>query len=223
MITFVIAVKDSPEIDSATLEMQILSCLRVENARVLVGLSDNAHCHMEAWRSHLIFSNPRVSLTVTQDKGLYEGWNKLVEQTQTPLVSFLGIGDVVLQPKFFSSVSIYPSKHNAVFSRVVIIGQNRSRFFGRTFQLWRHKIKQEVAFIGAVFDRSLIAEMPFDESYKIVGDYEWLMRCAPRLNSTFIPTVSVAMDAGGMSESLVIAMRLETVRAKSIWNSDMFT
>lgn len=214
MITFVISIKDAPEIDRATLELQISSCLRVKDACVLIGLSDNGYGHYEAWKDWPIFCNSRISLIVTRDKGLYEGWNKLVCEARTPWVSFLGFGDLILQPEHFERIGTLNANHNAVFSRVVIFGPRRSRFFGRPFRLWRHKLRQEVAFVGAVLSRDLILQMPFDPGYKIVGDYDWLLRCGPRLEAGFIPTVSAAMGAGGMSEAMAATIKLELARAK---------
>lgn len=220
MITFIIAIKDDPEIDLATLEFQIASCLRVHDGRVLVGLSADAHDHFKTWTARPPFMDARVTLTITDDNGLYEGWNALVSAASTPWVSFLGFGDIVMQPEHFIAIGKMTQitqgtpQINAVFSRVVILSPEHNRFFGRPFRLWQHKIKQGVAFIGAVFDRALILSMPFDTSYRIVGDYEWLSRSGPRITATFLPIVSVAMKAGGMSEALVPQIRAELKRAK---------
>lgn len=220
MITFIIAIKDDPEIDIATLEFQITSCLRVHDGRVLVGLSANAHGHFENWTARPLFMDTRVTLTITDDKGLYEGWNALVSAASTPWVSFLGFGDIVIQPRHFSAIGKMTQTTRgkpyitAVFSRVVILSLEHSRFFGGPFRLWQHKIKQGVAFIGAVFDRTLFLSMPFDTSYRIIGDYEWLARSGPQITATFLPTVSVAMGAGGMSEALVPQIQAELKHAK---------
>lgn len=220
MITFIIAIKDDLEIDISTLEFQIASCLRVHNAYVLVGLSANAHGHFGTWTARPIFMDARVTLTITEDKGLYEGWNSLVSAASTPWVSFLGFGDIVVQPEHFSAIDKMTQTTRgrrpitAVFSRVVILSREHNRFFGRPFRLWQHKINQGVAFIGAVFDRALILRIPFDTSYRIAGDYEWLRRSGSQITATFLPTVSVAMQAGGMSESLAPQVQAELKRAK---------
>lgn len=217
MITFLIAIKDDPKIDLATLEFQIASCLRVHDARVLVGLSADGHGHFKTWAARALFMDARVTLTITDDKGLYEGWNALASAASTPWVSFLGFGDIVIQPAHFNAISKMTQGRpeiNAVFSRVVILGPAHNRFFGRPYRLWQHKIKQGAAFIGAIFDRDLVLSTLFDTSYRIVGDYEWMLRAGRQFTATFAPTVSVAMEAGGMSESLVPQIKVELKRAK---------
>jgi hypothetical protein len=216
MISFLIAIKSAPHIDLETLELQVASCLRVKEAQVLVGLSDDAHGHIAAWRERPVLINPRVQLAVTHDHGLCDAWNTLLAQANTRWVSFLGFGDLVLTPNYFERGAADPGGKNAHFSRVVIFGGKRSRLFGRPFRPWRHRIKQEVAHAGAIFERVLFLDEPYNTNFAVVGDYEWLLRCAARLNATFDPIVSVAMPAGGMSESMTARTKVELKRVKKL-------
>jgi len=52
----------------------------------------------------------------------------------------------------------------------------------------------------------------FDPSYRIAGDYEFLLRPRAALRTAFIPIVTVHMRAGGVSDSMA-AFR-EASRAK---------
>jgi hypothetical protein len=214
MISFLIAIKDEVEIDLDVLEFQVVSCLRVKAAQVCIGLSADAHGHLAIWRARPKLQNERVSFTITQDRGLCEGWNRLVERANTPWVSFLGLGDVVLSPEHFERSVVEPSGKNAHFSKVLIFGGKRNRIFGRPFRPWRHKFMQEAAHAGALFDRMLLLEAPYDMSYVVAGDYEWLLRCSSRLKASFDPIVAVAMPAGGMSESMATRAKAEIKRAK---------
>jgi hypothetical protein len=56
--------------------------------------------------------------------------------------------------------------------------------------------------VGALHRRSLFERYGnFDDSYKIAGDYEFLLRPREKLRAAFTPAVTVAMGAGGVSDS----------------------
>ena len=42
----------------------------------------------------------------------------------------------------------------------------------------------------------------YDTSLSIVADYEMLLRAGPRLNSAFLPQITVEMQGGGNSDNL---------------------
>ena len=58
------------------------------------------------------------------------------------------------------------------------------------------------AHVGSMHRRSLFDRLGrYDTSYRIVADYEFLLRAQNQLDSAFMPTVTVKMRAGGGSDS----------------------
>jgi hypothetical protein len=56
--------------------------------------------------------------------------------------------------------------------------------------------------VGSLHRRSLFDRYgKFDPSYRIAGDYEFLLRPRESLRAAFTPAVTVTMGAGGVSDS----------------------
>ncbi len=215
MVTFLINVKSSAALPLEMLRAQLMSCASVRGARILVGLSDScipverlvADC---AANSDL---RDRVSVRILQDVSLYDSWNRALPHCATDRVVFLGLGDVVLNSRYFEKVSALTGI-DVVFSRVLIYDAAGDRVFGRRFNLVAHLVKQFVAFVGAVWSTELLRRYPFDLSYHVAGDYEYLLRTGRHLRAAYYPIVSVAMPAGGLSERAAHCARAEMARAR---------
>ena len=213
MISFLIPIKDQAILDFHQVQTQTHSCLSVSGSEVHIGLSSDNYGHAKAILDLFKHDRKRVKVHVTDDKGLYDGWNKLVALAGTDYVCFLGLGDLVICPKYFETLKM-GSGVNAFFSRVAITTERRQRIFGRKFNRRFHQFRQHSAFVGAVFSVELFGYQQFDTRFRIAGDYEWLLRASPSFISSFEPVISVWMPAGGMSEALLDETKSEVARAK---------
>jgi glycosyltransferase len=81
-----------------------------------------------------------------------------------------------------------------------------------------------VAHVGSFHRRTLFERLgQFDQTYPIVGDYEFLLRAGPQLKAAFLDAVTAEMAAGGQSDSAAalkegkLAKRQH--RVSSNWNS----
>jgi len=213
MITFVICIKVASEVSLEILSTQLASCMAVQGARVFIGLSTN-DSRLEEGLSALIEGRARgrCTLAILHDRSLYDAWNIAVASACSERVVFLGYGDVVICPTFFSDQR--DSTCDVMFSRVLIHGLGKARMFGRPFRPWRHLLAQEVAIVGAIFSRALLLKKPFDADFRIVGDYDWLLRNGRHVRTGYSRTVSVAMPAGGLSERNGAIRRNELRRAR---------
>lgn len=214
MITFVICISVSSEISFDILRTQVASCLAIKHAKVFIGLNkSNSLLEESLLRIVDVRSESRVSINVLNDRSLYDGWNIAVASITSSRVVFLGYGDLVIDPDFFTEESrslVWDIK----FSRVIIHGNGKARMFGRRFRPWLHLLVQEVAIVGAVFSRELLLKKPFDADFRIVGDYDWLLQHGNALNVKFDPTVTVAMASGGLSERALELRQNELKRAR---------
>jgi hypothetical protein len=59
-----------------------------------------------------------------------------------------------------------------------------------------------VAHVGSLHARNLFNSYgKYDENYKIVGDYEMLLRAGKNLSAAFLPIITAQMRDGGVSVS----------------------
>lgn len=195
-ITFIICIKVEADLDIPLLNAQIASCLSVSSSKLIIGLNQPNE-QIESRLSSII-SDQRITLSILNDKSLYDGWNKAVSIAETEYISFLGFGDCVINPRYFESVDL--SHLDAVFARALIYSDRGDRVSGRPFNRHLHYWKQMVAMIGAIFRRDIVAKAGFDASLRIVGDYEFLLRVGKDLKAGFFPLTVVSMPSGGLSE-----------------------
>jgi len=216
MITFVICIKPSAELNPSVLAAQVASCLAVRDSRVVLGVSESSELVRGVVDENAKARGPaRVSYKVLDDKSLYDAWNRSLAFCDSRWTSFLGYGDLIVNSEHFN-VAAADARGDAMFSRVVIVSSRSSRIFGRQFRYSVHLLRQTAAFVGAMWDSEFLRRERFDESYVVAGDYEFLLRVGRGLRSTYKPVVSVAMPAGGLSESAVDRARAEVARARRL-------
>jgi glycosyltransferase involved in cell wall biosynthesis len=175
------------------------------DATVLV-LENNSHC-INYWRSE-------------RDSGIYNAWNKAVGLARGEWISFLGSGDVycvdALQEYARAIAAVPEPSVQYVSSRVRLVNDRGIvRTIGSAWTWPAFARFMTVAHVGSMHHRSLFAEQGyFDESYRICGDYELLLRPRNRLRAGFLDRVTVAMALGGASNSQVHSALAEQERAK---------
>jgi glycosyltransferase involved in cell wall biosynthesis len=165
------------------------------------GSTDGTVGILEEFQSHLSYwvSEP--------DGGIYQAWNKALDQVRGEWVLFLGADDMLWSADVLEKIepSLRASgDHAIVYGRVAILDQGGHPLavVGRPWL----EVK-EPFFAGrcipnpGVFYRTrLFAEERFDTSFRITGDYDFLARVLSRSDPGFAPDVVVAgFRAGGVS------------------------
>jgi hypothetical protein len=88
------------------------------------------------------------------------------------------------------------------------------RVIGKPLVWNRFKKHMTVLHVGALHSSRLFESYGnFDESYKVAGDYEFLLRTKGHLKAIFLDEVCVAMQMGGVSQSSKLPL-IESERAK---------
>lgn len=151
------------------------------------------------------------------DFGIYDAWNKGLDLATGEYIAFLGAGDEYLPNAIEMLVERAVSNVDAEFihGRLVLVGESKKeRVIGRP---WRWDIFSRymcTTHVGALHSRKLFEKYGyFDISYRIAGDYEFLLRAGENLKTLFIGNVIAVMLAGGISQR-GYGVLLEAFRAK---------
>lgn len=143
------------------------------------------------------------------DEGIYDAWNKGIRLATSNWICFVGSDDL-LRPYFvetYCNVISAPSETNVEYisSKVNYFNNtNRSlRILGKPWIWNRFRRQMTTAHVGSLHHIHLFKDVGlYDVNYKIVGDYELLLRKGIHLNTTFVDSVTIDMKAGGVSLSL---------------------
>jgi glycosyltransferase involved in cell wall biosynthesis len=154
-------------------------------------------------------NNEHISYWVSeQDTGIYNAWNKGLAHAKGEWVSFLGADDFFWDESVLSRVAdvliSIPAKYSVVYGNVVITNDANDSLF-RVGQSWEKakKIMNELMSIphpGAMHHKRLFDGAVFDESFKIAGDYEFLLRELKDSDAYYMENIVLAgMQIGGVS------------------------
>lgn len=155
-----------------------------------------------------------------KDTGIYNAWNKGLGISKGEWIGFIGADDVCMPNAIQKMVeSILRSEHDLEYlsgrSNIVCDGK-LIRVTGEKWQWKKFKHYVCTAQAGALHSRKLYNTVGFyDENFKIVGDYELLLRRGEYLKTAFIPDITVSFAIGGISNNNYKVIE-ETYRAKSM-------
>lgn len=144
------------------------------------------------------------------DKGIYDAWNKGVEKARGEWIMFLGADDQLMPGAIKCYLDFINSQGGEkaldyISSKAQMIdGENHPIWINGWKWEWpKFLYKMTVAHPGSLHAKKMFLEHGFyDTNYKIVGDYELLLRPRHHLKAAFINMISVKMKEGGMSDSL---------------------
>lgn len=166
------------------------------------------------------------------DNGIYDAWNKGLQNAKFEWISFVGADDT-LKPDYVKTYLDYIfklDKHiDYISSKVLLIDQNGNaiRTLGTPWKWAEFKHKMTVAHVGSLHHINLFKKVGiYDINYKIVGDYELLLRKRNDLKAHFINETTANMLVGGSSLSfaaLAERYKAQTKTAKmfkpiALWN-----
>lgn len=143
------------------------------------------------------------------DKGIYDAWNKGISKSQGDWIMFLGADDELLPDSINCYLSFLRSASNTEYdlisSKIQMIDSkgNKIRVIGYPYKWPQFLYTMLIAHPGALHSRKLFDIYGFfDVNYKIVGDYEFLLRAEAKLKTSFIDHITVIMREGGASDTI---------------------
>lgn len=142
----------------------------------------------------------------SKDTGIYHAWNKALPHVCGDWVMFLGADDF-----FFSATALEIMAGNLAIHGEALLVYGCALLGGRDSTVkrggawdWdifrrRMSIPHTAAFHNA---RMFREQSRFDESYRIAGDYEYMLRWGASLQPVFVNEIVVCMGRGGISKTL---------------------
>lgn len=169
-----------------------------------------------------LFSKKKIpfSWTSEKDKGIYDAWNKGVKIAKGSWISFLGSDDQYLE----NAIELYNCELNnnkesldLIYSNVKVVNQDIEVKIINGIWTWKiFKRYMNIAHVGAFHNRNYFKKHGlFNESYKVAGDYELLLRAREKLKTKKIDKITAFMDSGGVSNNQINIVFKETFLAKN--------
>ncbi len=150
------------------------------------------------------------------DHGIYDAWNKALKKCKGQYISFLGAGDIYTEEGLKSLVrsALLNPEDEFIHSKALVHKGNSAKVIGRKWKWSEFRHFMKVVHCGAFHKSILFDDLGgFDSSYKIAGDYEFLLRKGNALKARYIDEVAVEMAPFGVSQSYVRVF-FESARAK---------
>lgn len=162
------------------------------------------------------------------DSGIYSAWNKGVAQASGEWICFLGADDFFWDMHALERIATtlvkLPSNIRIAYGQIMLLN-NDGKILYKVGEPWE-KVKERFKHVmsiphpGLMHRSSLFEEVGvFDESFRIAGDYELLLRELKFGEASFIPDVIVTgMRHGGISSepNNTIASLCEVRRAQKM-------
>lgn len=139
------------------------------------------------------------------DDGIFDAWNKGLDLATGDWIAFLGADDTYVDGairKYMDMARRNPGKEFLCSKAQLVHFSGYAPVFGGEWAWPAFAKAMTTIHVGTMHGRSLFERVGrFDSSYKIAGDYEFLLRDADNLRSAFMPEKTVMMRAGGASDS----------------------
>jgi len=148
------------------------------------------------------------------DKGIYNAWNKALKMIKGDWVVFLGSDDYFKNNNIIKEILPYlkesiEQKSYYVYGKIEHVTQNDQliEIAGKPWSLQKERFTytMNVGHSGCFHHKKLFKNHGnFNESFKIAGDYEFLLRELkdPNYNAFFVDKLLIVMREGGISGSL---------------------
>ena len=143
------------------------------------------------------------------DRGIYNAWNKGVSQAKGEWICFLGSDDYFWNTQILAQMAeklnALPADMRVAYSQVMLLTEDGRSLYpvGESWDGIKENFMQLMCIPhqGVMHRRSLFEQKGlFDESFRIAGDYEWLLRELKTAEAYFIPDlITTGMRQGGIS------------------------
>jgi len=182
--------------------------------------------------------NDRLSWWISEnDSGIYDAWNKALQYVNGDWIIFMGADDELWSEsalaKFVESASKIDEKYPIIYGKVAQTCSNgdvwnmAGKPWDHTKTTFRYKA-QMFAHQGIFHHRSLFENgNKFDATFKIAGDYDFLLHVLKNQDAVFLPELIVAKmqsdgASGGFNNQLLLSELLRARRQNGYNNNNIW-
>jgi len=163
-------------------------------------------------------------LIISEDKSVYEAWNIALERTSGDYIMFLGSDDFLKKDSLsnYYDYIIENESPSYVYCKADKITPTNLKIktIGGHFYEYKFKKHMSVVHTGSLHKKKLFEKYgKFDLSFKIAGDYEFLLRFYKKEKFHFIDKILLSSLIGGLSEYSFTA-QIEGLKAKHKHHTD---
>ena len=160
------------------------------------------------------------------DRGIYHAWNKALERVTGEWVCFLGCDDYLWEPDVLATAAPHLTSAlpdcRVVYGILKLVDRDGGiiNSLGLPWEQARPGFRRNMTIPNpsTFYHRDLFEEYGgFDESFRLIGDYEFALRVLTGNEACFIDDLVIAgMEAGGVTENRdhASAMAVEVARAR---------
>lgn len=147
------------------------------------------------------------------DKGIYDAWNMLISQATGDYLCFIGADDYFFNNESLSHVfeSLESADYDLITSRGLFLSHERNpHLIGNAWSYSALRRRMSVCHPGLMHHRRLFEQYgKFDDSLKIAGDYDFLLRLPQSIRTLDFKEPLVCIGDGGISRAKYKQMLLE--------------
>ena len=203
LITIIIAVYNA----SKTLQQSIDSIVNQTYSRIELIVVDGGS--RDGTVDLLRLNQHKITYWVSEpDDGIYSAWNKGLVKSNGDWICFLGADDYFWNNQVLEhmvqNLAAIPKNIQIAYGQVMLIAKDDQPLYlvGKSWdQVKPVFIKSmSIPHPGMMHRRSVFEKNgKFDETFRIVGDYEFLLRELISADALFIPLIIVGVRQGGVS------------------------
>lgn len=147
--------------------------------------------------------------TSEPDRGIYHAWNKALPRARGEWICFLGaddyLWDATVLERINEQLRVIPPRIRVLYGQNMLVNAEGENLYpmGESWDAVKRRFLTSMCLPhpGMMHHRSLFEEHgPFNESFRIAGDYELLLRELKHADALFIPNlILVGVRQGGIS------------------------
>lgn len=154
------------------------------------------------------------------DNGIYDAWNQALAHATGEYVAFLGADDAWHDPGVLQAVfdAIGDREYDLVTGsgRMVDVDGRHIHTSSRAWDYDKLRRRMTISHPGTLHRRALFERHGlFDTRYRIVADYEFLLRLPRELRTLHLPLVLADIEEGGISRNRWWRMLRERYRVQA--------
>lgn len=154
-----------------------------------------------------------------KDTGIYNAFNKGVKLAKGNWISFLGSDDFYKENAlklYYNAITASKKSIDLCYSNVQVVDEEKNvSVLNGTWNWAIFKKYFNIAHVGAFHNKDYFLKYGnFNETYKIAGDYELLLRANKDLKVLKVDEITAYMSENGISNNQVLKVFKEAFKAK---------